>query len=137
MGEELNYRTKCALKVATWGALTFMLLAGWFMNPSTTHLYVSKCEDIKTYDLISFDTELQKEEKFQDIALEKAILLSLFSFAGLVLWWSIIWFVTSSKYWPIDEPLEVPKRLLRGFCGVITIAYAILILTVVDFRLLL
>ena len=138
-------RRETAHRLVAWTAIAFLLIAGWFINPSSTsYLYQTEQGDtvrVHQVDLISFcgEKEVEKGESVSDHvhkdARNRATLLTVGTVLGIMLWWAAFRYVCrSTTFSDSDPPLKNEEiRPLRNFAVTLWFALAIVVTFVVCF----
>jgi len=144
----MNDREEFALKVSAWGAMTFVILAGWFISPNTTHRIYFRPErthgdeDARkkeagrwvAVDLISRMQDLEKP--LVKVANSRARTLLGFGVGAIVIWWLVTAFVVWSPWFPGGKKKKLKPSFqlcLTFFVVLVSVCHIVLLLTIADY----
>lgn len=134
-------RHEYLLKIVGWGVATFLILGGWFINPSTTHYTITQkgnngcINSVIEVDRISLRGDIKigvDTDPTTHQAYDRAVALILFAIIGLLLWWSAILFILFSSDFTSEGKKEDTYKVYISFAKIVTFLYLILIGDVVD-----
>ncbi len=104
-------RRETVYKLVSWSTVAFLLLAGWFIHPSSTsHFYEEEGPDgrleVHEVDLVSFCPAGNASTAVTGDAKRRAWCLTVGMILGTAAWWMAFWFICQSDRFPGGEKLE-------------------------------